>query len=137
MSDRPIVMLGELRSKQTRATALRGIAGLLRSGNADQYFLDLLANSIDPDIEQPIAGVRLVPQNTRKGAPKSFNLPLAQFLYQKSECDEYLDAAVAEAVVKFKVSERTCWNALAELKHQYSLINDYQSLTKMYGAENK
>ena len=133
MIDRPMITLGKLRSNHTRAMALREIAEILRSGRADQHFLDLLANTLDPEIKKPIAGVKLVPKNTQKGAPKSFNVELAKFLLDKSD-GEYLDAAVAEAVVEFKVSERTCWNVLAELNMQHKLRDTY---FRLIDKENK
>ena len=132
----PSVILGGLRNTQTQDDALREIARTLRSGEAGEYFLAMLANSIDPDVKKPIVGVRLIPKRVKKGAPKSFNRPLAEFIDNKRMNGEYLDAIVVEAMEKFKVSERTCYNALEELKYQRALREDYEKLVA-YDLENK
>jgi len=128
MTSRPSVILGRLLNTQTSDDALREIARTLRSGEADQHFLAMLANTIDPDVQKPIVGVRLIPKRISRGAPKSFNRPLAEFIDKKRMNGEYLDAIVVEAAEQFKVSERTCYNALAKLDYERSLESAYRAL---------
>jgi hypothetical protein len=128
MTSRPNVILGRLRNTETSDDALREIARTLRSGEADEHFLAMLANTIDPDVHKPIVGVRLTPTRVSRGAPKSFNKPLAEFIDKKRMDGEYLDAIVAEAAERFKVSERTCYNHLAKLDYQRSLESAYRAL---------
>lgn len=136
MKSRPSVILGRLRNTQTSEDALREIASALRSGKIDEHFLAMLANTIDPDVHKPIVGVRLIPKRVDRGAPKSFNRPLAEFIDKKRTNGEYLDAIVSEAVGHFKVSERTCYNALAKLDHERVLESEYRGLVA-YDSENK
>jgi len=128
MTSRPSVILGRLRNTKTSDDALREIACILRSGEADEHFLAMLANTIDPGVHKPIVGVRLIPKRVSRGAPKSFNKPLAEFIDKKRMNGQYLDAIVAEAAERFKVSHRTCYNALAELDYQRSLESAYKAL---------
>jgi hypothetical protein len=136
MKSRPSVILARLRSSQTSEDALREIASALRSGEADEHFLAMLANTIDPDVEKPIVGVRLIPKRVKRGAPKSFNRPLADFIAIKRTNGECLDAIVSEAVHRFNVSERTCYNALAKLDYERALESQYRDLLT-YASENK
>lgn len=136
MTRSPSVIFGGLRNTQTRDDALREIARTLRSGEAGEHFLAMLANSIDPDVKKPIVGVRLIPKRVKKGAPNSFNRPLAEFIDNKRMNGEYLDAIVVEAMEKFKVTKRTCYNALEKLNYQRDLREAYEKLVA-YDLENK
>lgn len=124
----PAAVLGRLLTTKKQDSALREIANILRSRDVDEHFLQMLANIIDPDTTKPIVGVRLVPKRVGKGAPRSYNQPLAKFIDRKRRNGEYLDAAVSEAMVLFKVSERTCYNALEELNYQRALREAYEQL---------
>lgn len=128
MKSRPSVILGRLRNTQTSEDALREIASALRSGETDEHFLAMLANTIDPDVQKPIVGVRLVPKRVKRGAPESFNRPLADFIDIKRTNGECLDAIVSEAADHFKVSVRTCYNALAKLDYERALESAYRGL---------
>ena len=136
MKGRPSVILGRLRSSQTREDALREIASALRSGEADEHFLAVLANTLDPDVEKPIVGVRLIPKRVKRGAPESVNRPLAIFIDTKRTNGECLDAIVSEAADHFNVSERTCYNALEKLDYERALESEYRGLVA-YDLENK
>jgi hypothetical protein len=100
--------------------ALRDIAKLLRGGQADQYFLDLLAEHIDPDCNSRTR-VKLIPVRTNGSGPPPAknNLALEEFLeVQIDVFEEKVEAVFAEAKERFGASRSKCARVLKRVRER-------------------
>lgn len=100
--------------------ALREIAKLLRDGHADQYFLDLLAEHIDPDCKSRTR-VKLVPNRTNGAGPPRDkpDLALEEFLeVQIDVFEEKVEAVFAEAKERLGASRSKCARVLKRVRER-------------------
>lgn len=110
--------------------ALRDIAELLRDGYADQYFLDLLADHIDPDCKSPTR-VKLKAVRTKGAGPPRAkpDLKLQEFLQVQIDVfGEKFEAVCATAKERFGASRSKCNTVLREARERHDRDPEYRVL---------